>query len=69
MSSTKLIEQRRDKLDKASIRRCVPCRTCKCKPVWGAYFLLCPECGQETGYDDPVGNSVREWNRNNKASA
>jgi hypothetical protein len=54
------------RLDLASIRRCLPCRTCGVKPVWGAAFLVCPSCKQESDLNQPSGYAVRSWNRQQK---
>ena len=46
-----------------------PCKRCGRYPVWGSAFLLCPKRDVacfETGYDDPKGSAVREWNLHNK---
>ena len=53
------IQSRRDA---AALRRCLPC-PCGGRAEWGAAFLVCSQCGWETGYDDDHGGAVREWNR------
>ena len=43
-----------------------PCKKCKKLPEWGAAFLFCPSGCYETGYNEPNGAAVREWNKVNK---
>ena len=52
--------------DEVELRKCIPCKVCNVRPVWGSGFLVCPVCGKETGYNSPNGKAVREWNKMNK---
>jgi hypothetical protein len=58
-------EKQIEKRDRQALARCVVCRVCGIKPVWGAAFLLCLRCGQESDYNWPNGTAVRHWNRVN----
>lgn len=42
-----------------------PCKQCGKLPVWGAFYLVCLGCGQESEYNEPNGNAVRTWNKAN----
>lgn len=51
--------------EEKSLKRCVPCK-CGGRAEWGAGFLICNKCGWETDNNRPNGNSVRQWNKQNK---
>lgn len=52
--------------DAQSLKRCLPCKKCGIKPVWGAGFLVCEKCGEESEMNDKGGKAVRSWNKVNK---
>jgi hypothetical protein len=53
--------------ERRSLKRCKPCPCGGASRgrglMWGAAFILCPDCGRESDYDDPLGNAVRTWNK------
>ncbi len=52
--------------EEKSLKLCAPCKRCKIAPEWDRFFIYCPKCGRQSEYNEPCGNSVRSWNKQNK---